>query len=77
MMEVTESPVYLLFDGTPNPLRKSLPVTLFETELRVVNEAPLLTFAEATYSIQARPALSALRKCLPSAGRRSRIEPYS
>lgn len=31
MTEITESPVYLVFDPSVSPKRKDLPVTLFET----------------------------------------------
>lgn len=52
LTEITESPVYVLFDATLNPAMKNLPITVYETELRLVNEVPVQSFAQAQYTIQ-------------------------
>lgn len=55
-VENNESPVFLLFDPVVDPLRKELPVKLFETELHVVDGAPSFTFVAAHYTMETSDA---------------------
>jgi len=51
---LNESPVYMLLDPTVDPTRKSLPVTLYEAELRVGESGgePFTALVQCPYSIE-------------------------
>lgn len=54
MTEITESPVYLVFDPSLTPGRKDLPVTLFETGAFPHGVSPSFPFALNTVNPTAR-----------------------
>lgn len=56
IMAMNESPCILLLDTSIDPLRKNLPVTLYETEVHVLDGAPVSTLVTATYSIETSDA---------------------
>lgn len=47
-----ESPLYLLLDPTPRPGSRELPITIFETELRMVNGEPQMLFSKTSFKIE-------------------------
>jgi COP9 signalosome complex subunit 6 len=47
-----ESPLYLLLDPTPKPGSRDLPVTIYETEVHMVNGAPQTLFSKASFKIE-------------------------
>lgn len=55
-MALNESPCILLLDTTINPLRKNLPVTLYETEVHVLDAAPVSTLVSASYAMETSDA---------------------
>jgi COP9 signalosome complex subunit 6 len=56
IMAMNESPCILLLDTTIDPLRKNLPVTLYETEVHILDGAPTSTLVTADYSIETSDA---------------------
>ena len=56
IMALNESPCILLLDTNIDPLRKNLPVTLYETEVHVLEGAPVSTLVSASYSIETSDA---------------------
>lgn len=69
-MELNESPVYLSFGGVISPAHKDLPVTLYESELRMVDGQPSTTFSKAKYTIETveaeRISVDNVARILPS-----------
>jgi COP9 signalosome complex subunit 6 len=57
-MDFNENPVFLLLDrdAAKSPTQKELPITLFESELRMVNDAPTLLFNKVAYTIETNEA---------------------
>jgi len=57
-MDFNENPVFLLLDkvAAKSPVQKELPITLFESELRMVNDAPTLLFNKVAYTIETNEA---------------------
>jgi len=52
-MEFNESPLFLLLDTVAAKVNtKGLPITIFESELRMVNDEPTLLFAKVPYKIE-------------------------
>jgi len=48
-----ESPLYLLLDTIASKVNtKGLPITLYESELRIINEAPTMLFSKVAYKIE-------------------------
>lgn len=54
IMEFNESPLFMLLDPVSEGLstKKKLPVTLFESELHVLNGAPTMLFVKAPFKIE-------------------------
>uniref|UniRef100_A0A7S1X038 COP9 signalosome complex subunit 6 n=1 Tax=Tetraselmis chuii TaxID=63592 RepID=A0A7S1X038_9CHLO len=70
MMEVNESPVFLMLNPKINPEAKDLPISLYESELHFLDGASSLIFVSAKYSIETseaeRIAVDQVAKILPS-----------
>ena len=51
---MNESPLYLLFDalGCLKPSTRDLPISIFESELHVINEKPTMIFVKVSYKIE-------------------------
>mmetsp|Transcript_24250 Transcript_24250/g.39838 ORF Transcript_24250/g.39838 Transcript_24250/m.39838 type:complete len:318 (-) Transcript_24250:82-1035(-) len=52
IMEVNESPLFLLMDPIIHPASKDLPVFIYESELHIVNETPTIVFVKAPFKIE-------------------------
>jgi len=53
-LEINESPLYLLLDTVAcgNPNTRDLPISIFESELHLINEQPTLLFVKVPYKIE-------------------------
>lgn len=53
-MEFNESPLFMLLDPVSKGLsaKKKLPITLFESELHVLNGAPTMLFVKAPFKVE-------------------------
>jgi COP9 signalosome complex subunit 6 len=51
-MPFNESPLYLLLDPVPSKVNQGLPIQLFESELRIINDEPTLLFSKVAYKIE-------------------------
>ncbi|KAM3396473.1 COP9 signalosome complex subunit 6a [Capsicum galapagoense] len=52
LMDINESPVYLLLNPSINHAQKDLPLTIYESELHVIDGVPQLIFVQASYQIE-------------------------
>lgn len=52
LMDINESPVYVILNPTINPAQKDLPVTIYESELHVIDGNPQLIFVKSNYTIE-------------------------
>ncbi|KAL0916004.1 hypothetical protein M5K25_013480 [Dendrobium thyrsiflorum] len=52
LMDINESPVYVLLNPAISHAKKDLPVTIFETELHVIDGIPQLIFVRSNYAIE-------------------------
>ncbi|KAK3013344.1 hypothetical protein RJ639_008337 [Escallonia herrerae] len=52
LMDINESPVYLLLNPSINHAQKDLPVTIYESELHVIDGIPQLIFVRSSYTIE-------------------------
>ena len=52
LMDINESPVYLLLNPAINHSQKDLPVTIYESELHVIDGGPQLIFVKSNYTIE-------------------------
>ncbi|KAL8161172.1 hypothetical protein V2J09_012661 [Rumex salicifolius] len=52
LMDINESPLYVLLNPNINHAQKDLPVTIFESELHVIDGAPQLIFVRSSYNIE-------------------------
>ncbi|CAN4103839.1 unnamed protein product [Withania somnifera] len=52
LMDINESPVYLLLNPSINHAQKDLPLTIYESELHVIDGIPQLIFVQASYQIE-------------------------
>jgi len=53
VLQFNESPLYLLLDASiPTTHGRELPITIFESELRIVNDVPAMIFSKAPYKIE-------------------------
>lgn len=77
VMELNESPLLMVLDPRLDPTSKDLPVTLYETEMHVIDGNPLHTFVKAAYTVETSDAerigVDQVAKILPS-GRASGSE---
>ncbi|KAL5731542.1 COP9 signalosome complex subunit 6a [Ranunculus cassubicifolius] len=52
LMDINESPIYVLLNPAINHTQKDLPVTIFESELHVIEGIPQLIFVRSSYTIE-------------------------
>ncbi|KAM5582870.1 COP9 signalosome complex subunit 6a-like [Rosa sericea] len=52
LMDINESPVYVLLNPVINPAQKDLPITIYESELHVIDGVPQLIFVSSSYTIE-------------------------
>ncbi|KAI9095038.1 hypothetical protein K1719_026502 [Acacia pycnantha] len=52
LMDINESPVYVLLNPSINHAQKDLPVSIFESELHVIDGIPQLIFVRSSYTIE-------------------------
>ncbi|OAY59149.1 COP9 signalosome complex subunit 6a [Manihot esculenta] len=52
LMDINENPVYVLLNPIINPAQKDLPVTIYESELHVIDGIPQLIFVHSSYTIE-------------------------
>ncbi|KAK7860097.1 cop9 signalosome complex subunit 6a [Quercus suber] len=52
LMDINESPVYVLLNPSINHAQKDLPVTIYESELHVIDGNPQLIFVRSSYTIE-------------------------
>lgn len=52
LMEINESPIYLLMDSSINHANKDLPIRIYESELHVIEGNPSLIFVSSNYTIE-------------------------
>ncbi|KAL7186856.1 hypothetical protein ACSBR2_028547 [Camellia fascicularis] len=52
LMDINESPVYVLLNPSINHAQKDLPVTIYESELHVIDGIPQLIFVRSSYTIE-------------------------
>ncbi|KAL2609792.1 hypothetical protein R1flu_028365 [Riccia fluitans] len=52
LMDINESPIYILLNPAINHAQKDLPITLYESELHVIEGAPSLIFVKSSYTIE-------------------------
>ncbi|KAG9448886.1 hypothetical protein H6P81_008851 [Aristolochia fimbriata] len=52
LMDINESPVYVVLNPSINHAQKDLPVTIYESELHVIDGIPQLIFVRSSYTIE-------------------------
>ncbi|KAL1820888.1 hypothetical protein ACET3Z_015757 [Daucus carota] len=52
LMDINESPVFVLLNPSVNHAQKDLPITIFESELHIIDAIPQLIFVRSSYSIE-------------------------
>ncbi|CAN6696405.1 unnamed protein product [Malus baccata var. baccata] len=52
LMDINESPVYVLLNPLINGAQKDLPVTIYESEMHVIDGIPQLIFVSSSYTIE-------------------------
>ncbi|CAF2028475.1 unnamed protein product [Brassica napus] len=52
LMDINESPVYVLLNPAINHAQKDLPVTIYESEFHVIDGIPQSIFVDASYTIE-------------------------
>ncbi|CAL9099330.1 unnamed protein product [Musa acuminata var. zebrina] len=52
LMDINESPVYVLLNPLINHAQKDLPVTIYESELHIIDGIPQLIFVRSNYTIE-------------------------
>lgn len=52
LMDINESPVYLVLNPSIIHAQKDLPVTIYESELHVIDGVPQLIFVQSNYTIE-------------------------
>ncbi|KAA3471525.1 COP9 signalosome complex subunit 6a-like [Gossypium australe] len=52
LMDINESPLYVLLNPAINPAQKDLPVTIYESELHIIDGVPQLIFVRSSYTIE-------------------------
>lgn len=53
---INESALYLLIDTDPNTNTKELPISIYESQLKVIKDEPCLVFAKIEYKIESGDA---------------------
>ncbi|KAJ7515831.1 hypothetical protein O6H91_22G030000 [Diphasiastrum complanatum] len=52
LVDINESPIYVLLNPAINRAQKDLPVTIFESELHVIDGVPSMIFVRSAYTIE-------------------------
>ncbi|XWS51636.1 hypothetical protein CRYUN_Cryun11dG0000700 [Craigia yunnanensis] len=52
LMDINESPLYVLLNPAINHAQKDLPVTIYESELHIIDGIPQLIFVRSSYTIE-------------------------
>eukprot|EP00270_Netrium_digitus_P014105 TRINITY_DN4755_c0_g1_i2.p1 TRINITY_DN4755_c0_g1~~TRINITY_DN4755_c0_g1_i2.p1 ORF type:complete len:281 (+),score=21.97 TRINITY_DN4755_c0_g1_i2:177-1019(+) len=52
LMDINESPIYVVLNPLINPARKDLPISIYESELHVIDGVPSLIFVKSNYTIE-------------------------
>ncbi|KAJ7568300.1 hypothetical protein O6H91_01G026700 [Diphasiastrum complanatum] len=52
LIDINESPIYVLLNPAINHAQKDLPVTIFESELHVIDGVPSMIFVRSAYTIE-------------------------
>ncbi|XP_009613025.1 COP9 signalosome complex subunit 6a [Nicotiana tabacum] len=52
LMDINESPVYILLNPSISRAQKDLPITIYESELHIIDGIPQLIFVQASYTIE-------------------------
>ncbi|CAA2997532.1 COP9 signalosome complex subunit 6a [Olea europaea subsp. europaea] len=52
LMDINESPIYVLLNPSINHAQKDLPITIYESELHVIDGIPQLIFVQSSYIIE-------------------------
>lgn len=52
LMDINESPMYMLLNPAINHAQKDLPITIYESELHVIDGVPSLIFVKSSYTIE-------------------------
>ncbi|XP_044499876.1 COP9 signalosome complex subunit 6a-like isoform X3 [Mangifera indica] len=52
LMDINESPVYVLLNPAINHAQKDVPVTIYESEMHVIDGIPQLIFVRSSYTIE-------------------------
>jgi len=52
LMDINESPVYVLLNPAINHAQKDLPITIYESELHIIEGVPSLIFVKSNYTIE-------------------------
>ncbi|XP_055809385.1 COP9 signalosome complex subunit 6a-like [Solanum dulcamara] len=52
LMDINESPLYVLLNPSINHAQKDLPITIYESELHIIDGIPQLIFVQASYTIE-------------------------
>ena len=50
-MEFNENPIFLLLDVAAAQTARELPITIYESELHIINDEPTLLFAKTAYRV--------------------------
>jgi len=51
-LQFNESPLYLLLDPIASSISRELPLTMFESELRIIDDEPTTLFSKVSYKIE-------------------------
>jgi COP9 signalosome complex subunit 6 len=72
LADINESPLYMLLDPTINHGAKDLPITIFESELHVIEGVPTPIFVKSVYTIETveaeRISVDHVARITPSGG---------
>lgn len=52
LMDINESPLYVLLNPSINHAQKDLPISIYESELHIIDGIPQLIFVQASYTIE-------------------------
>lgn len=52
LMDINESPIYVLLNTAINHAQKDFPITVYESELHVIDGVPSLIFVKSSYTIE-------------------------
>uniref|UniRef100_A0A7S0N1E2 COP9 signalosome complex subunit 6 n=1 Tax=Pyramimonas obovata TaxID=1411642 RepID=A0A7S0N1E2_9CHLO len=70
LVEINESPIYMRLDPVITPASKDLPITLYESEVHIIEGVPSMIFVEASYNIETveaeRISVDQIARIMPS-----------